>query len=77
MDVQLLPDVEHKLTTLARQTGRGTDELINEALTTFITQKTAYLAAVDEGLAAAERGELLEDADVLAWLKAQASRAQP
>ena len=66
MDVRLLPEVEDKLTTLARETGRGTDELINEALATFIEQKTTYLAAVDEGLAAAERGELVEDAEVLA-----------
>ena len=45
MHVQLLPELE---------TSSRTDELMNEALATFIEQKTAYLAAVDEGLAAAQ-----------------------
>jgi predicted transcriptional regulator len=76
MDVQLLPEMEDKLTDLARQTGRGTDELVNEALASFIERQNAYLAAVDEGIAADERGDLVEDHQVLAWLNAQEERAR-
>jgi predicted transcriptional regulator len=68
MDVQLLPELEDKLTILATQTGRAPDELVNEAVASFIEQKNAYLAAVEEGITADEKGELIEDNRVRAWL---------
>lgn len=64
MDVHIAPAQEAQLAELATKTGRNTDELVQEALERFIASTKNYdewfIREVEEGLAAADRGEFVE-----------------
>jgi len=68
MDVHIAPAQEAQLAELAAKTGRNTDELVEEALERFLGSNKNYdewfVREVEKGLAAADRGELLEDEEV-------------
>lgn len=61
--------LESRLEALAQNTGRPADTLLCEAIERYADEEERFLAAVDEGIAAAERGELVENEQVLRWLQ--------
>jgi len=65
MDVHLAPNQEAELNNLAAKTGRGTDELVQQAVARMLEYDTRFLEAVEEGRAAARRGDLLEHDEVV------------
>lgn len=69
MELTLRPETEAKLTELARRTHRGTDELSEEAVEHLVTYSGWFEHKVTESLAAAERGEIVPDEQVRAWLE--------
>lgn len=69
MELILRPETEAKLTELARRTHRGTDELLEEAVEHLVTYSGWFEHKVAESLAAAERGEIVPDEQVRAWLE--------
>jgi len=73
MELTLRPETEAKLTDLARRTHRGTDELLEEAVEHLVTYNAWVEHKVTESLAAAERGEIVPDAQVRAWLEQRES----
>jgi predicted transcriptional regulator len=64
MDVPLNPDLQAKLSRLAAQQGRASAALIVEAVERMVNYDEWFLREVDKGLAAADRGELMDHSDV-------------
>jgi len=64
MDVPLNPDLQAKLSRLAAQQGRASEALVVEAVERLVNYDEWFLREVDKGLAAADRGELVDHADV-------------
>jgi predicted transcriptional regulator len=64
MEIPLAPDLQAKLSRLAAQKGQATEALVVEAVERMVNYDAWFLAEVENGLAAAERGELVEHAEV-------------
>ena len=64
MEVNLTPELRAKLQGLAAEHGRDTQALAQEAIERFVDCDEWFLREVGEGLAAADRGEFIEDEDV-------------
>jgi predicted transcriptional regulator len=64
MAVPLDPDLQANLSRLAKQQGRASEALVVEAVERMVNYDEWFLREVDKGLAAADRGELVDHADV-------------
>lgn len=71
MDVSLNPDLQAKLRRLAEQQGRPSAALIVEAVERMVDYDEWFLREVDKGLAAADRGELVDHSDVRKMIDAR------
>ena len=65
MEIQLSPEKEAQLQQLAARTGRDTAQLVQEAVDRLLDYETWFIQEVEKGLAAAERGDLLEHEEVV------------
>jgi predicted transcriptional regulator len=64
IDVPLNPDLQAKLGRLAAQQGRASEALVVEAVERMVSYHEWFLREVDKGLAAADRGELVDHGEV-------------
>jgi predicted transcriptional regulator len=64
MELSLPPALEAKLSQLAAQRGCETQALIREAIELLVESDDWFRKEVHKGLAAADRGEFVEHADV-------------
>lgn len=64
MDLPLDPELQEKIRRLAAQQGRSIEPLIIEALERMVNYDEWFLREVDKGIAAADRGELVDHAEV-------------
>ena len=64
MEVRLNPDLQAKLTRLASEQGRDSETLVVEAVERLVNYDEWFLREVEKGLAAADRGELVEHENV-------------
>jgi predicted transcriptional regulator len=64
MEVRLKPDLQAKLTSLATQQGRDSESLVVEAVERMVNYDEWFVQEVEKGLAAADRGELIEHEDI-------------
>ena len=64
MEVDLSPDVEAKLASLAAEQGRDTKALVREAVERFVSYDEWFIREVEKGLAAADRGEFIEHEEI-------------
>jgi predicted transcriptional regulator len=64
MEVDLTPDLEAKLSRFATEQGRDTRALVREAVERFLNYEDWFAREVENGLAAADRGELIEHAQI-------------
>lgn len=69
MELNLSPEIEAKLNELAQRTHRGTDELLGEAVDHLVAYNEWFEAKVKNSIAAAERGEIMADQEVRAWIE--------
>jgi len=60
MEVHLTPENESQLHQVARRTGKGTAELVQDAVDRFLEYDARFIEAVEQGRAAARCGELVE-----------------
>jgi predicted transcriptional regulator len=65
MDVHFSPEKEARLQQLAIRTGKDTAQVIEEAVDRMLEYDVRFVEAVEEGRAAARRGELLEHDEVV------------
>jgi predicted transcriptional regulator len=61
MEVQLTPDQEAQLAQLATKSGTNPERLAKDVLVRYLDDESRFLAAVEKGIAAAERGEFIEE----------------
>ncbi len=61
--LEIRPDIRAGLHTLAEETHRAEADMVNEALAAFLAHERWAIARMREGLAQAERGEFVPDAD--------------
>jgi predicted transcriptional regulator len=71
MELHLKPELEARIARIARDTGRGADEVVEELLTTLLDYDDWFRRQVNAGLADAERGLLVEHADVVSRVERQ------
>jgi len=64
MEIRLTPDLQAKLTRLAAEQGRESQELVIEAVERMVNYDEWFLGEVEKGLAAADRGEFIDHEDV-------------
>jgi predicted transcriptional regulator len=65
MEVHFSPDKEAQLQQLAVRTGRDTAQVVEEAVDRMLEYDIRFLDAVEDGRAAARRGDLLEHDEVV------------
>lgn len=64
MEIALTPDLQSKLSRLAAQQGRPTEALVVEAVERMVDYDEWFRREVQKGLAAADRGELVDHDEV-------------
>jgi predicted transcriptional regulator len=64
MEVKISPDLEAKLARLAGERGQDTQSLVQEAIEKLVDYDEWFQREVESGLAAADRGELIDHEDV-------------
>jgi predicted transcriptional regulator len=63
-EIRLAPDQEEKLARIAAAQGRKEEALVREAVERLLSYDDWFSREVDKGIAAADRGELLDHNDV-------------
>jgi len=66
MDLHLTPELQEQLSQIAGQTGRSPDDLAREAVDRYLAEESQFLARVQVGLDAAERGDFVPTSEVWA-----------
>ena len=61
MEVHFTPEQEAQLTQIAIKSGSNPERWVKDVLVRYLDDEARFLAAVDRGLAAAERGEFIEE----------------
>jgi len=69
MEIQLYPDLEAKLASLAKQQGRDRVGLVVEAVERLVDYDAWFLAEVEKGLAEIASGDTLSHEEVDALLE--------
>ena len=64
MEVHFNPDLQSKLSRMAAQRGRAAETLVEEAVARLVDYEEWFLQEVDKGIAAADRGELIDHSDI-------------
>jgi predicted transcriptional regulator len=64
MEVRLKPDLEAKLSRLASEQGRDRESLVVEAVERMVNYDEWFVQEVENGLAAADRDEFVEEQDI-------------
>ena len=64
MEIKLKPELEAKLTRLAARQGRDREALVVEAVERIVNYDEWFAGEVEKGIAAADRGELVDHADI-------------
>ena len=62
--MRLNPELQEKLSRLASEQGRDSEALVVEAVERMINYDEWFLEEVEAGLAAADRGEFVENEEV-------------
>lgn len=70
MEVHFTPEQETRLAELATKAGTAPERLVTNVVARYLDEEARYLAAVEEGIAAAERGDLIEEEEMDARIEA-------
>jgi predicted transcriptional regulator len=68
VSVNLSPDISDQITVLAKALDRPRSWVIEQAVKDFIEVQNWHLAAIDEGIKAADEGRVVSHDDVGAWV---------
>ncbi len=66
MEIHLNPEREAQLSEMASRRGLNTEELARQVLSCYVDDEAHFIHAVNVGLAQADSGQLIEDAEVWA-----------
>ena len=71
MNIELSPDQESRLAELAAREGLSASELAVDLLAPYLHDEADFIRAVEQGIASADRGDLVEHADVVRRIEAR------
>ena len=71
MEVHFTPEEEAQFFRIAAHEGMDTERLVKDAALRLLDEQNRFSAAVREGIAQADRGELIDDTEVSLWLERQ------
>ncbi len=74
MEVHFTPEQQARLAQLASACGTIPEQLVRTVVARYLDDEARFLAAVEKGIAAAERGEFIEEEDMDARLEAMFKR---
>jgi predicted transcriptional regulator len=61
MEVHFTPEQEAQIAQIATKAGSNPERLVKDVAVRYLTDEARFLAAVEKGLAAAGRGEFIEE----------------
>ena len=64
MEVDFTPEQEARLALIATKTGTPPESLAQDVLVRYLDDEARFLSAVEKGIAAAERGEFIEEEEM-------------
>jgi len=64
MEVHLTTEQQAQLAQIAAKTGTSPERLVTDIVVRYFDEKARLFAAVERGIAAAERGELIEQEEM-------------
>lgn len=64
MEVHFTPEQEAQLTEIGVKGGTDPERLVKEVLMRYLDEEAQFIAAIEEGIAAAERGEFIEEEEM-------------
>ncbi len=70
MEVHFSPEQQARLAQIATKAGTDPERLVTSVVARFLDKEARFLAAVEKGLAAAERGEFIEEGEMDGRLEA-------
>ena len=71
MEVYFTPEQEAQLSQIASHAGTDPEHLVKDAALRLVEENKRFRASVREGIAQADRGELVDDDEVRQWLEQQ------
>lgn len=77
LTVRLAPEVKQRLEAVALRVRRSKSFLAAEAIEEFLAVQEWQVAAIKEGIAAADRGDLVPHEEVRAWAAAFGTGRKP
>ena len=69
MEIHFTPEQEARLAQIATQEGTDAERLVKDAAVRLLEEDARFRAAVREGIAQADRGEFIEEAEMNARLE--------
>lgn len=69
MEIDFTPEQETQLAQIANQKGTDAERLVKDAAVRLLEEDARFRAAVREGIAQADRGEFIEEAEMNARLE--------
>jgi predicted transcriptional regulator len=70
MEVHFTPEQQAQLAQIATNAGTVPERLVTNVVARYLGEEARFLAAVEKGIAAAERGEFIEEEEMDARLEA-------
>ena len=64
MKIQLTDQEQAQLRDVAQRTGRNTEDVVREAINSFLQHEIEFVEAVEKGLASLDRGEYITHEEV-------------
>jgi predicted transcriptional regulator len=65
MEVNFSPEVETRLQQVANANGKNAEQLVKDTVARMLENQAHFVAGVRKGIEQADRGELVEHADVV------------
>ena len=70
MEVQFTPEQEAQIAQMAIKAGTAPERLVTTVVARYLNEEARFLAAVEKGITAAERGEFIEEEEMDARIEA-------
>jgi predicted transcriptional regulator len=74
MQLNFTPEQQAKLEQIAARAGANPEQLVANVVARYLDEEARFLAAVEKGIAAAERGEFIEEEEMDARVEAMFKR---
>ncbi|MDH3472803.1 MAG: CopG family ribbon-helix-helix protein [Rhodospirillales bacterium] len=74
--VRVTPELKDKLDVLAEAMDRPRSWVVNHALEGYVEAQMSFIEAVQEGIASAERGELIPHEEMMARVRERIAEAE-